>query len=205
KLKAGHARSFRIGKALYEQKFAFEIQSSFTAEEIYRRSIADKNAMHDAMEKLARQLWPKYMGSAPMPADRLVMIRAVLDEMAKHHVKREDFVELIRTEMPKLEAFVREKDLLDQDSTRPLVVRETPMYMRGGGALASVSSPGPFDATANTYYNATPLDAFSAEAAESYLREYNDWTIQILNIHEGIPGHYTQLMHANKSPSVVKA
>src|SRR5262249_15116758 len=71
KLKAGHARSFRIGKALYEQKFAYEIQSSFTADEIYRRSIADKNAMHDAMEKLARQLWPKYMGNAPMPADRL--------------------------------------------------------------------------------------------------------------------------------------
>jgi uncharacterized protein (DUF885 family) len=140
-----------------------------------------------------------------MPADRLVMIRAVLDEMAKHHVKREELVDFIRKSMPKLEAFVREKDLLDQDPTRPLVVRETPMYMRGGGALASVSAPGPFDQTSNTYYNATPLDGFTPEAAESYLREYNDWTIQILNIHEGIPGHYTQLMHANKSPSVVKA
>ena len=45
----------------------------------------------------------------------------------------------------------------------------------------------------------TPLDAFTAEEAESFLREYNDWTLQILNIHEAIPGHYTQLMHANKS------
>jgi uncharacterized protein (DUF885 family) len=61
------------------------------------------------------------------------------------------------------------------------------------------------DPTANTYYNATPLDGFSAEQAESMLREYNDWTIQILDIHEAIPGHYTQLMHANKSRSVVKS
>jgi len=45
----------------------------------------------------------------------------------------------------------------------------------------------------------------SVEEAESFLREYNDWTLQILNIHEAIPGHYTQLMHANKSPSLVKA
>ena len=205
KLKAGHARSFRIGKALYEQKFAYEIQSSFSAEQIYRRALADVAAMHDAMEKLARQLWPKYLGSAPMPTDRLVMIRVVLDELAKHHMKREELLDFIRKHVVQLEAFVREKDLLDQDPTRPLVVRETPLYMRGGGALASVSSPGPLDPMANTYYNATPLDGFSAERAESMLREYNDWTIQILDIHEAIPGHYTQLMHANKSRSVVKS
>ena len=87
---------------------------------------------------------------------------------------------------------------------RPLVVRDTPMYVRGVGAGVSVSAPGPFDPTANTYYNVTPLDAFTPEEAESILREYNDWTLQILNIHEAIPGHYTQLMHANKSKSLVK-
>src|SRR5262249_28647887 len=31
------------------------------------------------------------------------------------------------------------------------------------------------------------------------------WTLQILNIHEAVPGHYTQLMHANKSKSLVPA
>ncbi|MFT5084112.1 MAG: hypothetical protein ACI9Y1_002164 [Lentisphaeria bacterium] len=29
--------------------------------------------------------------------------------------------------------------------------------------------------------------------------------MQILNIHEAIPGHYTQLVHANKAPSLIKA
>ena len=77
--------------------------------------------------------------------------------------------------------------------------------LRGGGAGASISAPGPFDPTANTYYNITPLDRFTDEEAESFLREYNDWMLQILNIHEAIPGHYTQLMHANKSKSLVKA
>ena len=157
------------------------------------------------MEKLARELWPKYLGNAIQPADRLLMIRAVIDELGKRHTSREAFVDTIRKQLPQLTAFVREKDLLDQDPTRPLIVRETPLYMRGVGAGASVSAPGPFDPTANTYYNVTPLDAFTPDEAESNPREYNDWTLQILNIHEAIPGHYTQLMHANKSKSLVKS
>jgi uncharacterized protein (DUF885 family) len=198
-------RSFRIGRALYEQKFAYEIQSGFTAEELYRRAVKEKAALHDAMEKRARELWPKYLGNAPVPSDRLVMIRAVLDEMARHHAPRDAFVEVVRKQVPQLQAFVREKDLLDQDPTRPLIVRETPPFQRGSGALAGVNAPGPLNPTANTYYNVTPLDAFSAEQAESLLREYNDWTLQILNIHEAIPGHYTQLVHANKTGSLVKS
>ena len=205
RLKGGEARSFRIGKNLYEQKFAYDIQSGFTASQLYQRALSDKAALHDAMEKLARELWPKYLGNTPQPADRLLMIRAVTDELSKRHTTREGFVETVRRQIPQLEAFVREKDLLDQDPTRPLVVRETPQYMRGAGAGASVSAPGPFDPTANTNYNVEPLDAFTPEEAESYLREYNDWTLQILNIHEAIPGHYTQLTHANKSKSLIKS
>jgi uncharacterized protein (DUF885 family) len=205
KLRAGPARSFRIGRALYEQKFAYDIQSQFTAEQLYRRALAEKAALHDAMEKLARGLWPKYLGNTPMPSDRLAMIRAVIDELARHHARREAFVEVVRRQLPELEAFVRARDLLDQDATRPLIVRETPLYMRGSGAGASVSAPGPLNPTANTYYNVTPLDNFTPGEAESLLREYNDWTLQILNIHEAIPGHYTQLVHANKSGSLVKS
>lgn len=205
KLKAGKARDFRIGKALYEQKFAHDIQSGFTAEQLYRRALAEKASLHDAMEKIARELWPRYLGNAPMPADRLLLIRGVLDQLALRHAGREEFVDVVRRQIPQLAAFVREKDLLDQDETRPLVVRETPPYMRGAGAGASISAPGPLDPTANTYYNVTPLDRFTAEDAESFLREYNDWTLQVLNIHEAIPGHYTQLVHANKSKSLVKS
>ena len=204
RLRADPARSFRIGKTLYEQKFRYDIQSGFTAEQLYRRALAGKAALHDAMEKLARDLWPRYFGLAPMPPDRLVMISAVLGEIARQHVAREDFVAAVRRQIARLEAFVRDKDLLDQDPTRPLVVRETPGYMRGV-AGASISAPGPLNPTAKTYYNVTPLDDMSAEEAESFLREYNDWTLQILNIHEAIPGHYTQLVHANKSPSLVPA
>ena len=204
KLRDGNARSFRIGKALYEQKFRYDIQSHYGAEELYRLALAEKAAKHDAMEKIARELWPKYLGSVQMPADRLLMIKLVITEMSKYHVRPDAFVEAVRGQIAGLQAFVREKDIVDQDPTRPLVVRETPVYMRGI-AGASISAPGPLNPTANTYYNVTPLDLSKAAANESFLREYNDWTLQILNIHEAVPGHYTQLVHANKSKSLIPA
>jgi uncharacterized protein (DUF885 family) len=204
KLTSGNARSFRIGRELYAQKFAYDIQSGFSVDELHKRAIAEKASLHEAMEKRAHTLWPKYMGAREMPSDRLLMIRAMIDELATRHTKREAFVETVRKQIPALEAFVREKNLLDQDRTRPLVVREMPRYMRGDGAGASISAAGPYDPKANTYYNVTPLDEMSDAEAASELREYNDWTLQILNIHEAIPGHYTQLAHANKSKSRIK-
>jgi uncharacterized protein (DUF885 family) len=165
------ARNFRIGRELYAQKFAYDIQSGFSMDELHKRAIAEKASLHDAMEKRARSLWPKYMVAKEMPSDRLILIRAMIDELATRHAKREAFVETVRKQIPALEAFVRDKDLLDQDRTRPLVVREMPRYMRGDGAGASVSAAGPYDPKANTYYNVTPLDEMPDAEAASELRE----------------------------------
>ena len=197
------ARSFRIGRDLYAQKFAFDIQSRYTADELYRMAKAEKASLHERMELMARVLWPKYMGDARMPNDRLDLIGAVIEELSKHHTTPGGFVDAVRRQIPELEKFVRDHDIVDQDPTRPLVVRETPVYQRGF-AGAGVAAPGPYDPTANTYYNVSPPDRFTPERAESYLREYNDWMLQLFNIHEAVPGHYTQLVHANKSKSVVK-
>lgn len=198
-------RSFRIGETLYEQKFRYDIQSGFTAREMYERAVSEKHRLHAMMDEIAVELWPKYFPGQAPPDDRLERIGRLVDHLSATHVARDGFIDEIKRQIPLLEAFVREHDLLEQDPSRPLVVRETPLYMRGGGAGASVSAPGPFNPTANTYYNVTPLDDYSDEEAASYLREYNHWVLQILNIHEAIPGHYTQLLHANKSPSLVKS
>ena len=74
-----------------------------------------------------------------------------------------------------------------------------------GVAGASISAPGPYDKNGNTYYNVGSLSGWDKEKAESYLREYNHYILQILNIHEAIPGHYTQLVYANQSPSIIKS
>ncbi|MEX0900936.1 MAG: DUF885 domain-containing protein [Gammaproteobacteria bacterium] len=198
-------RPFRIGEALYEQKFTYDIQSGYTARELYERALAEKEKLHTTMDGITVELWPEYFPNTEMPDDRLERIGLMIDHLAARHVSRDEFFGEIQRQIPLLAAFVEEHDLLDQDPSKPLIVRETPAYMRGSGAGASVSAPGPFNPGADTFYNVTLLDRFTDEQAESYLREYNHWILQILNIHEGIPGHYTQLVHANKSPSIVKA
>ena len=200
----GNARSFRIGEELYEQKFAFDIQSGYSAKQMYQKALEDKARVTAEMVKITDSLWPKYFADTPRPESDRDAIAKLIKHLSVKHVKRENFVSEIKRQIPELEKFVIENDLITLDPEKPLVVRETPEYMRGF-AGASISAPGPYDKKENTYYNVSPLDGMSDEQAESYLREYNHWILQILNIHEAIPGHYTQLVYANESPSLVKS
>ena len=197
-------RGFRLGAELYEPKFQHDIQSARTARETYELAQQRREEVLASMQAQAAQLWPTVIGSEPPPADRFALIGRVIDKLSARHVARERFVDEIRAQIPQLEAWVREHDLLSQDASKPLQVRETPEYQRGV-AGASIEAPGPYRPQDSTYYNVTPLTDLTPEEAESSLREYNHWILQILNIHEAIPGHYTQLVHANRTPSKVKA
>ncbi|HEY8880855.1 MAG TPA: DUF885 domain-containing protein [Roseateles sp.] len=197
-------RPFRLGGELYEPKFAHDIQSARTAKETYELAQARREEVLASMQTQAAALWPTVIGSETPPADRFALIGRVIAKLSERHVARERFVDEIRAQIPQLEAWVRDHDLLSQDASKPLAVRETPEYQRGV-AGASIEAPGAYRPQDRTYYNVTPLDDLTPEQAESSLREYNHWILQILNIHEAIPGHYTQLVHANRAPSKVKA
>jgi uncharacterized protein (DUF885 family) len=197
-------RTFRLGKELYEQKFAYDIQSASTAEQTYQKALAAREELLTNMDKLSDELWDKNMGSTAKPADRFAKIGMMIDKLSARHVAREDFVNEIKRQIPVLQDWVISHNLLTLDPNKPLEVRATPAYA-AGVAGASIDAPGPYRPQDRTFYNVTPLDGATPEAAESSLREYNHWILQILNIHEAIPGHYAQLVYANRSPSIVKS
>jgi uncharacterized protein (DUF885 family) len=197
-------RSFRLGEKLYTEKFNLDIQSSYSADTIFVKAVSHKKELHEKMFALADSLWPKYMKSTPKPVDKLQLIKMVIDKISLQHTTPAKFQSEIEKQIPELVAYVKAKDLLYIDPSKPLVVRKEPSYM-AGVAGASISAPGPYDKNANTYYNVGSMSGWSAEKSESYLREYNDYILQILNIHEAIPGHYTQLVYSNQSPSLIKA
>jgi uncharacterized protein (DUF885 family) len=201
---AAAARTFRLGRELYTAKFAFHIQSGDTAEALYERARQEKTRLLTRMSLLADLLWPAYFPNAPAPDDQFAKIGQLIARLSEQHVAPEELVTAVREQIPELERFVREHDIIELDPERPLLVRETPPHKRGI-AGASIDAPGPYDADAPTYYNVTPLDDQPAERAESWLREYNRWMLPILNIHEAIPGHYAQLVYANRSPSLIKS
>ncbi|MFN8321164.1 MAG: DUF885 domain-containing protein [Chitinophagales bacterium] len=203
KLTDKNSHSFRIGKELYEKKFALELNSAYTAKQMYNKALARKQFVHAEMTKVADGLWPKYFGSRSRPKDSLTLIHLLIDTISVQHCNREDFLRTIQRQLPELVQFVNEHHLLGLDPTKPLEVRSTPGYM-AGVAGASLNSPGPYDKGGVTYYNVTPLTDYTDSEAESYLREYNNYVLQILNIHEAIPGHYVQGVYANRSPSIIK-
>lgn len=196
-------RSFRIGKELYSKKFELDIESSFTASEIFDRAMQHKNELHAQMYSITQKLWSTYMKAEVMPTDKLVAIKKMIDILSLKHTDAQSFQAEIERQIPTLVDFVKEKNLLYLDPAKPLVVRKEPAYM-AGVAGASISAPGPYDKNGNTYYNVGSISNWDKEKAESYLREYNYYILQILNIHEAIPGHYAQLIYANQSPSIIK-
>lgn len=202
--KETQARSFRIGKDLYEKKFQYDIVSKYTAEEIYQKAIQRKDEIQKEMINITEKLYGKYFPNNKPKEFSLKEVKMLIDEISKKHVKAEDFQSEIEKQIPMLTKFVSDKNLLFMDPKKPLVVRKEPAYM-AGVAGASMSSPGPYDKEGNSYYNVGSLAAYSKEAAESYLREYNYYVLQILSIHEAIPGHYAQLVYSNQSPSIVKS
>jgi uncharacterized protein (DUF885 family) len=197
-------RSFRLGKDLYTKKFEFDIQSGYSADQIFQKALEHKKELHEKMFEITSSLWPKYLKDKPMPEDKLVAIKQMIDVLSVKHVKPDSFQTAIEKQIPELVAFVNKKNLIYLDPSKPLVVRKEPAYM-AGLAGASISSPGPYDKNGNTYYNVGSLAGWPKEKSESYLREYNHYILQILNIHEAIPGHYSQLIYSNQSPSLIKS
>jgi uncharacterized protein (DUF885 family) len=203
-MKNDHPRSFRLGKQYYDDKFKYEIQSTSNAQQTYNAAFERKKYLHREMTKISKQLWPKYFGKDAMPADSLDMIARVIKAIAAKHVTADEFQSAIEKQLPALVSFVKEKDLVTLDPSKPLIVRREPGYM-AGISPASMTAPGPYDKGGSYYFNVESLAGWPPDKSESFLQEYNQYTLQLLCMHEAVPGHYVQMVDANKSGGLIRA
>jgi uncharacterized protein (DUF885 family) len=198
-------RSFRIGKKLFDEKFGYDLVTTFTPDEIYNRAAADKKVYHRTMFGLAERLWPKYYGSQKKPTDTLSIIRSVIDKIDLQHAAPEHFFDSLTNHVRRLKQFILEKDLFDFDTAYPMKVRIMPAYLRGVSVANAEFTP-PYQTKGVTYYNIDDLTQYPKDKAESILREYNTYSSQLLSIHEAVPGHCLQGIYNNKnSPDVVRS
>ena len=82
-----------------------------------------------------------------------------------------------------------------------------PEFKRGV-AIAYCDAPGPLEKNGKTFFAVAPTPKdWSKERKESFFREYNNYMIRDLTVHEAMPGHYLQLAHANefRAPTLVRA
>jgi uncharacterized protein (DUF885 family) len=168
------------------------------------RAASGYDEVRAQMLRLARELWPTWMGDQPMPDDDNRTVRNVLDAIATDHPKAEDLLDWCRAENERIEAFITERDLIGL-ADEPLQIVWTPQFLRAfGGAM--LIPPGPLDRGLDSFFAITPTpDNWDDERRASYMRENNARQLRLLTIHEAVPGHYLQLAYSNRTASLVRA
>lgn len=200
---------FRLGEKLYKKKLRFTLDTDLESEEIVRRAEEEfkkvKKQMYETALPLHQELFPGREYKEKGEELENVIIREVLDEIAKEHPQPDELVEVCRDILEDLTQFVGDKDLIDLSGINPLAVDWTPEFSRGV-AIAGLASPGPLDKDMQSFYRVSPVpEDWTEDEVESYLREYNSWMLIDLSVHEAMPGHYVQLYYANQCPSLVRA
>jgi uncharacterized protein (DUF885 family) len=214
KLVPGAKGDFRLGAQRYDQKLAFALFSPLSRQEIREQAEAELANTHRAMYEIARQVLkgrsskngkgaPKMPDSPDSDTQRRA-IRAALELAAAEHPPRDAVLDTARAALVKTTEFVRDRNIVSVPD-EPLDIVVMPEFQQGV-ALAYCDSPGPLDKGQKTFFAVSPIPKDWTKAqADSYLREYNDRSIQNLTIHEAMPGHYLQLAHANRYPSPLRA
>jgi uncharacterized protein (DUF885 family) len=191
--------NFRLGAEKYRQKLRFALASNLSMEEIMKRAQADLKQTQTAIYETALPLYKKYFPNtdAATLADKHKVTAAVLDKLAQQHPDDATVVGYAKEVVGEATAFVRSHNLVTIPDT-PLDVIAMPEFKRGV-AIAYCDSPGPLDKTGKTFFAVAPTPKdWSKERKESFFREYNNYQIRDLTVHEAMPGHYLQLAHANE-------
>ena len=199
---------FRLGADKFRKKLRFALASDLSVEEVMKRAQADLQQTQAAIYETALPLYKKYFPNATEAerADRKKVTIAVLDKLAEQHPDDNTIVGYCQKVVAEATDFVKKRDLTTVPE-KPLDVIVMPEFKRGTG-IAYCDSPGPLEKNGKTFFavEPTPKD-WTKERKKSFFREYNNYMIRDLTVHEAMPGHYLQLAHANEfhAPTMVRA
>jgi uncharacterized protein (DUF885 family) len=196
---------FRIGAEKYDQKLKFALLSSLSRAEIKQRAESELKRVREQMYTIARDvLKDAKLPATPSEEQQQQAIEAALELAYAEHPARDKVVDEAKAALKSVTDFTRAKNLLTLPDA-PVDVILMPEFQRGV-AVAYCDSPGPLDKNLATFFAISPVpDDWNKQQSDSFLREYNSRMIQLLSIHEGIPGHYLEGWHSAKFPSTLRA
>jgi len=199
---------FRLGVDKFRRKLRFALASDLSMEEIMKRAQLDLQQTQTAIYETARPLYEKYFPKADQPAlaDKKKVTAAVLNKLAEQHPDDNTIVGYAQKIVGEATDFVRSHNLVTIPDT-PLDVIVMPEFKRGQ-AIAYCDASGPLEKNGKTFFAVAPTpNDWSKQRKESFFREYNNYMVRDLSVHEAMPGHYLQLAHANefRAPTLVRA
>ena len=197
---------FRLGAERYDVKMKFALLSDITRPQLKAKAEQAAKDIRAEMYALAVQV----LGASPdRPANpsaeqQQKAIEAALELSYAKRPARGDLFTTATATLKQATDFARKADFITVPDT-PVKIITMPKFQQGF-AVAYCDSPGALEQHLDTFYAISPIpDEWSDEQATSFLREYNTYMIHELSIHEAMPGHYLQIAHSNKNPSVLRA
>ncbi len=200
---------FRIGAELYDTKLAFALNSPLSRKEIKARAEQEYEAVRNEMYEVAKTVYAAKHPMTAFPDDpdvsyKQAIIRAGLEEAYRALPPRDGIVDIAKEQLQEAIDFVIERNIVTMPE-EPVEIIIMPEFQRGV-SVAYLDPPGPLDRDQPAFYAVAPLpENWTDEQVESFLREYNLYSIQDLTIHEGVPGHYLQLALSNRYPSILRS
>jgi uncharacterized protein (DUF885 family) len=199
---------FRLGAEKYRKKLRFALASDLPMEEVLKRAKADLEQTQSAIYETALPLYKKYFPNADQQtvADKHKVTAAVLDKLAEQHPNDSTVVDYAKKVVTEATEFVKRHQVVSVPNM-PLDVIAMPEFKRGV-AIAYCDAPGPLEKNGKTLFAVAPTPKdWSKERKESFFREYNNYMIRDLTVHEAMPGHFLQLARSNefRAPTLVRA
>jgi uncharacterized protein (DUF885 family) len=204
-------RTWRLGKELYAEKFRLVMETPITPDQVLADAEGELKKTRAEMLQIAlplhKQYFPEHDDHASLsPQERENrVISEVLHKISDDRPKRDDLMQTVKDDLVGIRQFIIDKKIVSLKSRDNLKVIPTPPFMRGIYSVAGFHGAPPLDPNGDAQYWVTPIDPKMPEAqAESKLREYNNWVLRWLSIHEALPGHYVQAEHANEIQPVTR-
>ncbi len=196
--------TWRLGKEFYDQKFKLVMETDVTPEQLLADAERELKAVRAEMLQLALpmhgQMYPGHSDHSELAGQERenLIIGEVLQKISDGHTQRDQLMQTIQADLEGIKQFIHEKKIVTLGSRDNLKVIPTPPFMRGIFSVAGFHSAPALEPQAEAEYWVTPIDPKMADdKAESKLREYNNYALKWLTIHEALPGHYVQAEHAN--------
>jgi len=204
-------RTWRLGRELYAEKFRLVMETPITPDQILADAENELKKTRAEMLQIALPLHTQYFPDHPDHSDlspqerENKVIGEVLQKISDDRPQRDELMQTIKDDLVGIRQFIIDKNIVSLKSRDNLKVIPTPLFMRGIYSVAGFHSAPPLDPNAEAQYWVTPIDPKTPEEkAESKLREYNNWVLKWLSIHEALPGHYVQAEHANEIQPVTR-
>jgi uncharacterized protein (DUF885 family) len=204
--------NFRLGEQAHLRLLRLTSENSIPFEELLARAKADYNNIRREMALVAMPFYRIMYPSINMEQLstqyndeqlRNIFIKGVFDKIETEHPAKEIFIDQAKTDVDFVKNFLTQAQLV-QLPDAGLTIEPIPLAERGV-ALTRLIAPGAYETGGAYAAQVSPVPAaWSAEQADSFLEEYNNFYIYFWVVRNIYPGQFAPLYFTQKYPSLAR-